>query len=135
MSGYSAVLFGLKFNTNAFAINPQVNLDLTKDICWDELEIHLNDIPCSAKALEKYSYYKWRDSAIYILHGHNDLDVKNIDLLSVVKPDNKKLILQTVDSDLHDNYISNDVEKIKEIFNIIYLYRNIKCFDLSGFLI
>ena len=131
MSGYAAILFAFKYNANAFSINPQINLELTKDNCWDELESHLNAIPSSTIALEEYCYHKWNDSVIYIIHGHNKLDVKNVDLLSVARPDNKKLILQTVDSDLHDNYISNDTDKIKEIFNIIYLYRRIKPFDLK----
>lgn len=131
MSGYSSIFFAFKYNANAFAINPQINLDLTKDIGWDELESNLNNIPCSYVALEKYCYRKWKDSAIYILHGHNDLDVKNVDLLSMAKPDNKKLILQTIDSDLHDNYISNDVNKINDIFNIIYSYRDISISDVG----
>ncbi|NIY87085.1 hypothetical protein [Vibrio campbellii] len=132
MSGYSSILFALRFNCNALSVNPQINLDLSYDLCWDELRNSFDKISSTKIALEKYCLSYWKDSVVYILHGHNPLDRENVDLFARTRSDNKKLIINTLDYDEHDNYIGNDVDVLIGTCELIYQFRNIKSSTLSG---
>ena len=131
MSGYSSILFALRFNCNALSVNPQINLDLSYDICWEELRNSFDKISSPKIALEKYCLNHWKDSVVYILHGHNPLDRENVDLFARTRSDNKKLIINTLDYDEHDNYIGNNVDVLIETCELIYQFRKIKSVALN----
>jgi hypothetical protein len=126
MSGYAAIMFAIHFNANALSINPQINLNLSEEICWPDLKESLSKLTSPRLALEKYCLDNWNESVIYILHGHHILDRENIDLFSKIRSNNKKLIVQTIDCDNHDNYIGNNTTLIKKIFNLILDFRGIE---------
>ncbi|WP_244904123.1 hypothetical protein [Salinivibrio kushneri] len=126
MSGYASILFSLRFNCNALSVNPQINLDLSYDFCWEDLKRSLENISSPKIALEKYCLNHWEDSVVYILHAHHPLDRENVDLFSRARSDSKKLIITTLDYDKHDNHIGNDMEFFIDNCELIYQFRKIK---------
>ena len=125
MGGYGAILFALMFNANAIVINPQINLDLTYDRAWEELQNDISKISSPKIKLEKYCVSNWKDSVIYIMHGHDDIDTANTDIFFKAKPPSKKVITHTIDCDEHINYLFKDVTKFNEILNIVAQFRNL----------
>ncbi|WP_095143175.1 hypothetical protein [Pseudomonas sp. Irchel s3b6] len=130
MSGYGAILHALKLNLNAIASNPQINLNITKDYAWPELIEHINDLNGNHINIEKIAGAIWKDSAIYIIHGHDDIDTINANLLINTKPDNKKLIIQTVDVDSHVLYFGKNIEYVYDVMELLSIFR--KNLDLSS---
>ncbi|WP_030128437.1 hypothetical protein [Pseudomonas sp. QTF5] len=123
MSGYGAILHAFRLNANAIASNPQINLDITKDHAWPELKEHINDIGGNHTNLDEVAHSEWNDSAIYVIHGHDDMDIINVDLLSRSTPPNKKLIIQTLDIDLHILFFGKEVDYIYKIMDLLYKFR------------
>ncbi|WP_284336507.1 hypothetical protein [Comamonas sp. NoAH] len=125
MSGYGALLHGLRLNANVIAINPQVNLDLTAKYSWPELTDHINKIRGKHINIDEHAFNLWRESVVMILHGHYEMDVLNVDLLSTSAPAKKKLILQTLDVDSHAYPFGRDIEYIKKLISLIFSYRKL----------
>ncbi|MBC6503506.1 hypothetical protein GW742_18820 [Citrobacter freundii] len=105
MSGYAAVLFSLIFNSNAVTVNPQINLNISKDYAWDELISHIDAIPSDRINIDEWCIDHWKDSVIYLMHGHDDIDVINAKLLLNAMPPRRKLIVQTLDLDSHTLFL------------------------------
>jgi len=124
MSGYGAILHALKLNLNAIASNPQINLDITKDYSWPELVQHINDIKGNHTNIEKVAASIWKDSAIYVTHGHDDIDVINAKLLLKTQPDTKKLIVQTVDVDSHVLHFGKNIQYIYHAMDMLAIFRD-----------
>lgn len=124
MSGYGAILHALKLNLNAIASNPQINLDITKDYAWPELVEHINDLNGNHTNIEKIAASLWKDSAIYIIHGHDDIDTVNANLLLKTQPNNKKLIIQTVDVDSHVLYFGKNIEYVLDVTDMLFIFRD-----------
>lgn len=125
MSGYASIYYAIKFNANSIAINPQVNLDVSYDLAWDGLKQSLDKMDVEKLKLEKYCVDNWQDSVIYIVHGHDDIDLVNVELLSTARPKSKKLIIHTIDDDEHVNYLSRDYDLFNSIKNVIENMRKV----------
>ncbi len=125
MSGYSAILFALKLNLNAISVNPQINLDVSKDYSWDELKFHIDNIPGEHINIDEWCIKNWHDSVVYLMHGHDDIDVVNAKLLLNAMPSRRKVIVQTVGLDCHTMFFGKNVEQIYEIIDLISLYRGV----------
>lgn len=123
MSGYGAILHALRLNLNAIASNPQINLNITKDYAWPELIEHIDNLNGNHTNIEKVAASIWKDSAIYVIHGHDDIDTINAKLLVNTTPDNKKLIIQTVDVDSHVLYFGKNIEYVYEVMDLLSLFR------------
>lgn len=124
MSGYGAILHALNLNLNAIASNPQINLDITKDYAWPELVEHISDIKGNHTNIDHIASSAWKDSAIYVIHGHDDIDTINANLLLNTAPNNRKLIIQTVDSDSHTFYFGKNIEYVLDIMSMLSILRN-----------
>ncbi|KPG98574.1 hypothetical protein AEQ67_14680 [Pseudomonas sp. RIT-PI-q] len=123
MSGYGAILHAFKLNANAIASNPQVNLDITKDYAWPELIDHINEIGGHHTNLDEIANLEWNDSAVYVIHGHDDIDIINVELLSRATPPNKKLIIQTLDIDSHIMFFGKEVDYIYNVMDLLFKFR------------
>lgn len=125
MSGFAAIYFSIKFNANAIAINPQVNLNISYDYAWDGLKSSLDKVNVEKVDLEKYCIENWKESVIYILHGHDDIDLVNAELFSTARPKNKKLVIHTIDDDAHVNYLARDYSLFNNIRDVVNGLRNV----------
>ena len=123
MSGYGAILHAFRLNANAIASNPQVNLDITKDYAWPELIEHINEIGGHHTNLDEIAHSQWNDSAVYVIHGHDDIDIINVELLSRATPPNKKLIIQTLDIDSHIMFFGKEVDYIYKVMDLLFKFR------------
>lgn len=124
MSGYGAILHALKLNANAIASNPQVNLDISKDYAWEELKQHLNDLGGRHINIDEVINKLWNDSAVYLIHGHDEIDVVNVGLISQSTPPNKKLIIQTLDLDTHVMFFGKDVSYVYSAMDLLSNFRS-----------
>lgn len=124
MSGYGAILHALKLNANAIASNPQINLDISKDYAWEELKQHLNDLGGRHINIDEVLNQLWSDSAVYLIHGHDEIDVVNVGLISQSTPPNKKLIIQTLDLDTHVMYFGKDVSYVYSAMDLLSNFRS-----------
>lgn len=123
MSGYGAIYHAFQLNANAIASNPQINLDITKDYAWPELNTHINQIGGHHLNLDEIATDKWRDSAIYVIHGHDEIDTINVGLLSKAAPPNKKLIVQTLDIDSHIMFFGKEVNYVYAAMDMLVTFR------------
>lgn len=123
MSGYGALFHAFKLNANAIICNPQINLDITKDYSWPELVEHIDDLEGRHVNLDEIAGEVWSDSAVYVIHGHDEMDVINVDLLTKAAPPNKKLIIQTLDVDLHSMFFGRDVGYVYEVIDLLSSFR------------
>lgn len=123
MSGYGAIFHAFKLNANAIASNPQINLDITKDYAWPELIDHINEIDGHHTNLDEIANTAWNDSAIYIIHGHDDIDIINVELLARTTPPNKKIIIQTLDIDSHTTIFGKEVNYIYKVMDLLFKFR------------
>lgn len=101
MAGYGAILHALKLNLNAIAFNPQINLDITKDYAWPELVDHINNLKGKHINIDEIARAIWKNSAIYFIHGHDDIDVINAKLFSNIQTNSKKAITHVIDIESH----------------------------------
>ncbi len=123
MSGYGAILHALRLNANAIAANPQINLDITKDYAWPELVRHIEDLAGHHINIDESAERLWQDSAVYILHGHDDIDVVNTNLLTRSKPYSKKLIIQSIDIDSHVMPFGREVAHVYNVMDVLGPFR------------
>lgn len=133
MSGYGAIFHAFKLNANAIASNPQINLDVTKDYAWPELIEHINDIGGNHVNLDEISDAEWGDSAVYLIHGHDEIDTINVELLTRSSPPNKKLIVQTLDVDSHVMFFGKEVGYVYAVMDLLASFR--KELDLKKLLL
>lgn len=123
MSGYGAIYHAFKLNANAIASNPQINLDITKDYAWPELIEHIEAIGGNHVNLDEIAQQAWGDSAVYVIHGHDEIDTINVELLTRVAPPNKKLIVQTLDVDSHVMFFGKEVGYIYSVMSLLDTFR------------
>jgi hypothetical protein len=123
MSGYGAIFHAFKLNANAIASNPQINLDITKDYAWPELTEHINEIDGYHTNLDEIANAQWGDSAVYVIHGHDEIDTINVELLAKAAPPNKKLIVQTLDIDSHVMFFGKEVDYIYTVMELLSKFR------------
>lgn len=124
MSGYGAIFHAFKLNANAIASNPQVNLDITKDYAWPELVEHITEIGCDHINLDEIAADEWKDSAVYVIHGHDEIDTINVELLTRAAPPNKKLIVQTLDVDSHVMFFGKEVGYVYAVIDLLSSFRS-----------
>lgn len=125
MSGYGAILHALRLNANAIAANPQISLDMTREHSWPELREHITDLAGRHINIDEVADDLWQDSVVYIVHGHFEMDVLNVNLLSNARVSSKKLIVQTLDIDNHSFPFGREIENIYDVVTLATLYRNI----------
>lgn len=123
MSGYASVLFSLMFNANAVTVNPQINLSISKDYAWDELRRHIDAIPGDRISLEEWCVHHWQESVVYLMHGHDDMDVINARLLLNAMPPRRKVIVQTLDLDSHTMFFGKDIKRVYDVIALAGMYR------------
>jgi len=124
MSGYGAIYHALQINANAIASNPQINLNISKDYAWDELRLHIEELGRRHVNLDEVAAKLWRDSAIYLIHGHDDIDTINADLFLRSAPPNKKIIIQTLDLDTHVMFFGKKVTYVYEAMDLLGRFRD-----------
>lgn len=124
MSGYGAIFHAFKLNANAIASNPQINLDITKDYAWPELIEHIEEIGGRHVNLDEIAQQAWGESAVYVIHGHDEIDTINVELLTRAAPPNKKLIVQTLDVDSHVMFFGKEVGYIYSVMNLLATFRS-----------
>lgn len=129
MSGYGSILHALKLNANAIACDPQINIQISKDYAWPELKDFLNSLGDKYINIDEYAIQGWKDSAIYLLHGHHDMDVVNANLLANTPSTHKKLVLQSVDIESHDLFFGKNLSYIYNAINFLSLYRRTSNFE------
>ena len=125
MSGYASILFSLKFNANAISVNPQINLNITKDYSWEELKQHIENIPGEIINIDEWCINNWKDSVVYLMHGHDDIDIINTKLFLNAIPSRRKVIIQTLGLDSHTMFFGKNINQIYDIVDLVSLYRKI----------
>ncbi|WP_177440569.1 hypothetical protein [Pseudomonas sp. Irchel 3H3] len=123
MSGYGAILHALKLDLNAIAFNPQINLDITKNYAWPELIEHIDNLNGNHTKIEDIVHNTWKNSAIYLIHGHDDIDVINATLFTNAQPDQKKLIVQTINIESHVLNLGNSADYTYDLINVLLALR------------
>lgn len=132
MSGYASIFFALRFNANAISVNPQVNLNVSKDYSWDELKQHIHDIPGDVVNLDAWCVKNWQDSVVYLMHGHDDIDVVNTRLFLNAMPSRRKIIVQTVGLDSHAMFFGKDTSQVYAVLNLVEQYRKIAAKEIES---
>ncbi|CAB3626862.1 hypothetical protein [Achromobacter pestifer] len=125
MSGYGAVLHALRLNANAIVANPQINLDMTREHSWPELKAHISDLKGKHINIDELAEELWQDSVIYIVHGHLEMDVLNLNLLTNSRLSKKKLIIQTLDIDSHAFPFGREIENVYAATALVSNYRQV----------
>ena len=124
MAGYGAILHALRLDLNAIAFNPQINLDITKDYAWPELVDHIDSLKGKHINIEEVAPNIWKDSTIYIVHGHDDIDVINTKLFNNIQPSKKKTITHIIDIESHVLNLGNLTSYIYKIIETLAALRN-----------
>ncbi|WP_181364834.1 hypothetical protein, partial [Aeromonas sp. HMWF014] len=125
MSGYASILFSLKFNANSISVNPQINLNISKDYSWEELKQHIENIPGDIINIDEWCIKNWKDSVVYLMHGHDDIDVINTKIFLNAMPSRRKVIIQTIGLDSHTMFFGKNVNQVYDILELVSLYRGI----------
>lgn len=123
MSGYGALLHALRLNANAVVANPQINLDMTCEHSWPELKEHISDLNGRHINIDEIADDLWKDSVVYVVHGHLEMDVLNLNLLANARLSKKKLIIQTLDIDNHAFPFGRDIKHIYAAASLTTLFR------------
>jgi len=131
MSGYGAILHGLKLNANIIANNPQINLDVTARYSWPELNKNISNLNGKHINLDENISHLWQDSVVFITHGHDQMDLINANLLIMSDAPKKNLIIKTIDEDSHAYPFLSAFEHAKFASNIIELMRNSQGLNLG----
>ena len=121
MAGYAAINFAVNLNVNALVCNPQVNLELSLDYGWYELNKNIKKLTSNNKALalEKLLNNTFFDKTICIVHGHAPIDVANVELILGSSAPVRKLLVYTIDTDDHAMPFGRDVHKVYEALELI----------------
>lgn len=121
MAGYAAINFAVQLNINALVCNPQVNLDLTLDYGWYELNKNVRKLTSVKKSLplEKLLDSTIFDKTMCIVHGHAPIDVANVELILGSSASLRKLLVYTLDTDDHAMPFGRDVDKVYQALDLI----------------
>lgn len=113
MAGYGALYHAVVMNANAIISNPQINFDLTEKHCWPALRNTIYRMPRRLN-LDEWLPSNYRDSAIYLIHGQNEMDLANVDCLLKIPLKNRIIGISSVPDAAHGFYI-NDFSKIFDL--------------------
>lgn len=121
MAGYAAINFAVQLNINALVCNPQVNLDLSLDYGWYDLNKNIKKLTSNNKAvaLERLLNNTFFDKTMCIVHGHAPIDVTNVELILGSSAPVRKLLVYTLDTDDHAMPFGRDVQKVYEALDLI----------------
>lgn len=124
MAGYAALHFSITCNIHCLTCNPQVNLDLSLDYGWHELNQNISkltskNLTVSIERLLDCTYY---DKVMHIIHGHAPIDVSNVELILGSASPVRKLLVTTLDTDDHAMPFGRDSAKIYEALALMQTY-------------
>lgn len=121
MAGYGALHFAITLNLNALVCNPQVNLELTLDYGWYDLNSNISRLNSALKpfSLERLLNTTLFDKTICVIHGHAPIDVANVEALLGSAAPLRKLLIYTLDTDDHAMPFGRDVEKVYQSLDLI----------------
>lgn len=121
MAGYAAIHFAVKLDVNCLTCNPQVNLNLSMDYGWYELNKNISKIVSKRKALplEELLNKGIYNGVMCIVHGHAPIDVANVELILGSSATVRKLLVYTLDTDDHAMPFGRDVEKVHQALELI----------------
>ncbi len=106
MAGYGALYHAVVMNANTIVSNPQINFDLTEKYCWPALRNTISRIPRRLN-LDEWLPLNYRESAIYLIHGQNDMDLANVECLLRIPLKNRIIGISAVPDIAHGFYINN----------------------------
>lgn len=136
MAGYAAINFAVRLNVNCLTCNPQVNLELSMDYGWSDLNRNIANLVSEKKSipLETLLNQSVFYGVICIIHGHNPIDVANVELILGSSTSVRKLLVYTLDTDDHAMPFGRDVEKVYEVLELIAKFNsfNLDLQDASG---
>ncbi|MCK8066950.1 sulfotransferase family 2 domain-containing protein [Cobetia sp. 1CM21F] len=78
MAGYAALYIGSQLGVNVFVINPQADIELTKEYAWPSLKNTLDKI---SNPIDMVSSLQYSQSYIYYLSGRAPIDIANCNYL------------------------------------------------------
>jgi hypothetical protein len=121
MAGYAAIHFSIKLNVNCLTCNPQVNLNISMDYGWYELNKNISKLISKRKALplEELLNKSFYSGVMCIVHGHAPIDVANVELILGSSTAVRKLLVYTLDTDDHAMPFGRDVEKVYQALELI----------------
>ncbi len=107
MAGYAALRWALHFDANALVSNPQVNLDATLPLAWDQLRASIAAIPRRVN-LDELALAD-RHCALTCLHSRHPMDLENMRRLFAawLRLPGMSLALHQTDEDKH-RYLFRD---------------------------
>lgn len=73
MAGYAALFLGLEFDINIISINPQINLENSKNLAWPKLRETLEGLD-SRIDIEEIIQNKYSGQTLFFVFGHHRLD-------------------------------------------------------------
>ena len=121
MAGYAAINFAVQLGIHALICNPQVDLNLTLDYGWYELNKNIAKLTSKrlnsdlGKLLNESMY----DKVMCIVHGHAPIDVANVELILGSAAPVRKLLVYTLDTDDHSMPFGRDVDKVYKALGLI----------------
>lgn len=121
MAGYAAINFALQLDIHALICNPQVDLNLTLDYGWYELNKNIAKLTSKRlnADLGKLLNEKMYDKVMCIVHGHAPIDVANVELILGSAAPIRKLLVYTLDTDDHSMPFGRDVDKVYKALGLI----------------
>ncbi|MGS0640019.1 hypothetical protein, partial [Citrobacter sp. VF227] len=72
---------------------------------------------------EEWCVHHWQESVVYLMHGHDDMDVINARLLLNAMPPRRKVIVQTLDLDSHTMFFGKDIKRVYDVIALAGMYR------------
>lgn len=123
MSGYGALLHGLRLGANIIASNPQIDLEISKKHAWPDLLKTLSKQINPIK-LQTFEPYTSSHSAIYLAYGDNALDLENVQLLLDRPRKHGRLFLHKMQDPDHGFYFKNQTT-VYNTHNLLTLARKI----------
>ena len=123
MGGYAALYFGIMKNINIITNNAIVNVALSKEVAWKDLQRAIDKIlPCPD--LSKFIPANIKDSIIYAVNGDFLMDKINAHLLRNCFLRKGRLFIEKIDDTEH-RYQLVDAEKVFSIHKLLIDARNI----------
>ncbi|MEG0000962.1 hypothetical protein [Comamonas sp.] len=121
MAGYAAINFAVQLGIHALICNPQVDLNLTLDYGWYELNKNIAKLTSKRlnADLGKLLNESRHDKVMCIVHGHAPIDVANVELILGSAAPIRKLLVYTLDTDDHSMPFGRDVDKVYKALDLI----------------
>ncbi|MFT4060126.1 MAG: hypothetical protein QM652_11335 [Legionella sp.] len=131
MAGYGALHFAIINDVNCLVCNPQVDLNLSIEFGWPELNENMSKLLAYG---EKVNIAKLLDSTLYtscicVIHGHKPIDVANVELLLGSASATRKILVYTIETDDHSMPFGRDVDKVYQVIELMkkFVSFNIDC--------